>query len=156
MGNITSGHDIIAKVETKTKCFGLTLPIITNEAGNKLGKSAGNAVWLDDKMLPPFSFYQFFVNTSDQMVETYLKLFTFLPLNEIDDLMRKHKLSPEKFLAQKKLASELTLLVHGSILLNFYLTISIKNHFCIMINVQSKRFRTRIGHKMHERFILWR
>ena len=121
MGNITSGHDIIAKVESKKKCFGITLPIITNEAGNKLGKSAGNAVWLDDKMLPPFSFYQFFVNTSDQMVKTYLRLFTFLPLNEIDDLMQKHNASPEKFLAQKKLASELTLLVHGGFIFSTFL-----------------------------------
>lgn len=91
----------------------MTLPIITSEKGDKLGKSAGNAVWLDEDLFSAFDFYQFFYNTSDQMVETYLKLFTFLPLNEIADLMNNHRASPEKFLAQRKLASQLTLLVHG-------------------------------------------
>lgn len=96
----------------------MTLPIITSEKGDKLGKSAGNAVWLEEDMFSAFDFYQFFYNTSDQMVETYLRLFTFLPINELDDLMLKHRKSPEKFLAQRKLASELTILVHGEIGLN--------------------------------------
>ncbi len=66
------------------------MPIITSEKGEKLGKSAGNAVWLDEALLSPFEFYQFFVNTSDQMVETYLKIFTFYHLNEIEQIMKKH------------------------------------------------------------------
>ncbi|RMZ99151.1 tyrosine--tRNA mitochondrial, partial [Brachionus plicatilis] len=112
-GNIKTGHELISKLKPDKRIFGLTLPIITSEKGDKLGKSAGNAVWLEQDMFSAFDFYQFFYNTSDQMVETYLKLFTFLPINEIDDLMLKHQKSPEKFLAQRKLASELTILVHG-------------------------------------------
>ena len=71
----------------------MTLPIITNNKGEKLGKSAGNAIWLDSSLLGPFEFFQFFYNTSDQLVETYLKIFTFMPLSEIQDLMKKHKVS---------------------------------------------------------------
>lgn len=104
---------MISKLKPDKRIFGLTLPIITSEKGDKLGKSAGNAVWLEDDMFSAFDFYQFFFNTSDQMVETYLRLFTFLPMNEIDDIMQKHRKNPEKFLAQRKLASELTILVHG-------------------------------------------
>lgn len=69
----------------------MTFPIVTSEKGDKFGKSAGNAVWLDPTLISPFEFYQFFINTSDQMVGTYLKLFTFIPLSEIDDIMLKHK-----------------------------------------------------------------
>ncbi|CAF0794593.1 unnamed protein product, partial [Brachionus calyciflorus] len=112
-GNIKTGHELISKLKPEKRIFGLTLPIITSEKGDKLGKSAGNAVWLENDMFSAFDFYQFFYNTSDQMVETYLKLFTFLPNNEIDDLMFKHRKNPEKFLAQRKLASETTILVHG-------------------------------------------
>lgn len=69
----------------------MTLPLLTNKSGIKMGKSAGNALWLDESQLSTYEFYQSFINTSDHMVETYLKLFTFLPLNEIHDLMQKHK-----------------------------------------------------------------
>lgn len=95
--------------------FSITIPIVTSDKGEKLGKSAGNAVWIDEQMMSSFEFYQFFVNVSDQMVETYLKIFTFMSLSEIDDLMAKHRLKPQLFLAQKKLASNLTKLVHGGI-----------------------------------------
>ncbi len=71
----------------------MTLPIITNNKGDKLGKSAGNAIWLDSDLLGPFEFFQFFYNTSDQMVETYLKIFTFMSLSEIQDLMKKHRVN---------------------------------------------------------------
>jgi tyrosyl-tRNA synthetase len=79
------------KQNQNKKAFGLTLPIITSESGEKFGKSAGNAIWLDQNLVSPYQFYQFFYNTSDQMVETYLKLFTFLPLNEIADIMEEHR-----------------------------------------------------------------
>ena len=82
---------MITKVVPKSSLFGITLPIITSESGEKLGKSAGNAIWLDEDLLSSFEFYQFFVNTSDQMVETYLKIFTFMDLSEIETLMQKHK-----------------------------------------------------------------
>lgn len=93
-GNIRTGYDLITKIDTKTtKLFGITIPIITSDKGEKLGKSAGNAVWLDAHLFSPFAFYQFFFNTSDQMVETYLKIFTFLSLDEIDQIMKKHNVS---------------------------------------------------------------
>lgn len=72
--------------------------------GEKLGKSAGNAVWLCEEMLSSFEFYQFFLNTSDDMVETYLKLFTFKPRGEIEDLMEKHRV---KFKTQYKFKFQL-------------------------------------------------
>jgi tyrosyl-tRNA synthetase len=78
-------------LEANKKIFSLTLPIITSEKGDKFGKSAGNAIWLDADMTSPFEFFQFFINTADSMVETYLKLYTFLPLNEIKDLILKHR-----------------------------------------------------------------
>lgn len=77
--------------QLKKPVFSMTFPIVTSDKGQKLGKSAGNAVWLDPTLFSPFEFYQFFVNTSDQMVSTYLKMFTFLSLSEIDDIMEKHQ-----------------------------------------------------------------
>ena len=109
-----TGYELISRVDLKkNKAFSITIPIITSEKGEKLGKSAGNAVWLDADRLSPFAFYQFFVNTSDQMVETYLKIFTFLSLDEIEQIMKKHNVKPELYTAQKKLAASLTMLVHG-------------------------------------------
>ena len=78
------------------------MPIITSNKGEKLGKSAGNAVWLDGALFSSFEFYQFFVNTSDQMVETYLKIFTFYSLNEIEQIMKKHTVSPFHLFLFKK------------------------------------------------------
>ena len=92
-GNIKTGHELISKLKNNQniKVYGFTLPLLTSENGEKLGKSAGNAVWLDSSQASPYDFYQFFYNTSDKMVETYLKLFTFLPLNEIQDIVTEHK-----------------------------------------------------------------
>lgn len=101
-GNIKTGHELISKLRNPKKnsnvagkkklpVFSLTFPIVTTEKGDKLGKSAGNAVWLNPDLVSSFEFFQFFVNTADQMVDTYLKLFTFLPLNEIEDIMQKHR-----------------------------------------------------------------
>jgi tyrosyl-tRNA synthetase len=93
-GNMKTGHELISKMKSSSqvrKVFSLTLPIITSETGEKLGKTAGNAVWLDPERFSPYQFYQFFYNTSDQMAETYLNLFTFLPMNEIADIMNAHR-----------------------------------------------------------------
>lgn len=92
-GNIKTGYDLISKIDGKANnsLFGITIPIVTSDKGEKLGKSAGNAVWLDANQFSAFAFYQFFVNTPDQMVETYLKIFTFYSLSEIEEIMRKHK-----------------------------------------------------------------
>ncbi|XP_055609488.1 tyrosine--tRNA ligase, mitochondrial [Uranotaenia lowii] len=113
MGNIMSGHELISRVEKSKEVFGLTVPLITNEEGDKFGKSAGNAVWLSADKTSPYALYQFFVRTPDAEVEKLLKLLTFLPMDEIRSLMARHKRTPELWEAQKRLAQELTLLVHS-------------------------------------------
>ncbi|CAK1547085.1 unnamed protein product [Leptosia nina] len=112
MGNITAGHELIGKV-TKERVYGLTLPLVTTEEGDKFGKSAGNAIWLDPNKTSPYSLYQFFVRTKDSEVEKLLKLFTFYNLGEIKDIMNKHKQHPDQRYPQQCLAEQLTVLVHG-------------------------------------------
>ncbi|XP_025058663.1 tyrosine--tRNA ligase, mitochondrial [Alligator sinensis] len=112
MGNIMSGYDLVTKV-TGEEVFGITVPLITSTTGDKLGKSAGNAVWLNRDRTSPFELYQFFVRQQDRTVGRYLKLFTFLPLAEIDHTMEMHTKEPEKWGPQKRLAAEVTKLVHG-------------------------------------------
>nr|XP_056703733.1 tyrosine--tRNA ligase, mitochondrial [Euleptes europaea] len=112
MGNIVSGYELVSKV-TGEDVFGITVPLITSTTGNKLGKSAGNAVWLNRNRTSPFELYQFFVRQPDSIVKRYLKLFTFLPLPEINHIMEMHNREPEKWGPQKRLAAEVTKLVHG-------------------------------------------
>ncbi|XP_047595479.1 tyrosine--tRNA ligase, mitochondrial [Lutra lutra] len=112
LGNIVSGYEFIHKL-TGEDVFGITVPLITSTTGAKLGKSAGNAVWLSREKTSPFELYQFFVRQQDDLVERYLKLFTFLPLPEIDHIMQLHVKEPEKRGPQKRLAAEVTKLVHG-------------------------------------------
>ncbi|XP_007452258.1 PREDICTED: tyrosine--tRNA ligase, mitochondrial [Lipotes vexillifer] len=112
LGNIMSGYEFIHKL-TGEDVFGISVPLITSTTGAKLGKSAGNAVWLNRDKTSPFELYQFFVRQQDDLVERYLKLFTFLPLPEIDHIMQLHVKEPEKRCPQKRLATEVTKLVHG-------------------------------------------
>ncbi|XP_017022423.1 tyrosine--tRNA ligase, mitochondrial [Drosophila kikkawai] len=112
-GNLMTGHELISRVERKAEVFGLTLPLVTTEEGDKFGKSAGNAVWLDGNKTSPFALYQFFLRMPDSEVEKLLKLFTFIPLQEVEQLMREHTREPEKRKAQTLLAEDVTLLVHG-------------------------------------------
>ncbi|BFG04477.1 tyrosine--tRNA ligase mitochondrial [Drosophila madeirensis] len=112
-GNLMTGHELISRVERKREVFGMTLPLVTNEEGDKFGKSAGNAVWLDESKTSPFALYQFFLRMPDSEAEKLLKLFTFIPLPEIEQLMREHEKEPEKRKAQTLLAEDVTLLVHG-------------------------------------------
>ncbi|XP_060521545.1 tyrosine--tRNA ligase, mitochondrial isoform X2 [Cylas formicarius] len=112
MGNIMSGHELISKVHNKP-VYGLTIPLVTSEMGDKFGKSAGNAVWLDPELTSPFTFYQFWIRQPDSEVEKFLKLFTFDTVGSISDLMRRHRETPELRLPQKKLSEKMTLLVHG-------------------------------------------
>lgn len=112
MGNLMTGHELISRVERK-EVFGMTLPIVTNEEGDKFGKSAGNAVWLDSEKTSAFGLYQFFIRTPDSEVEKLLKLFTFIPLPQIEQLMLEHYKEPEKRKAQTILAEDVALLVHG-------------------------------------------
>ncbi|MCY3035388.1 MULTISPECIES: tyrosine--tRNA ligase [Aerococcus] len=113
-GNITSGLDLIRKVEgPEAKAFGLTIPLMLKADGTKFGKTAGGAVWLDPEKTSPYEFYQFWVNQDDADVVKYLKYFTFLSKEEIDELAEKVATEPHKREAQKTLAKEMTLFVHG-------------------------------------------
>ncbi|MFT4245326.1 MAG: tyrosine--tRNA ligase [Micrococcaceae bacterium] len=111
-GNLTSGINLIAKAEGK-KAHAIGTPLITNSDGTKFGKSEGNAIWLDEKMTSPYDMYQFWVNTADADVIDRLKVFTFLTKAEIEELEEAVAKEPYKRAAQKKLAFEVTSLVHG-------------------------------------------
>jgi tyrosyl-tRNA synthetase len=111
-GNLTSGTDLIHRVEGKS-AHALTTPIITNSDGKKFGKSEGNAVWLDAELTSPYAFYQFWLNVDDADVIDRIKVFTFLGRAEIEDLAEQVASEPFKRAAQKRLALEVTTLVHG-------------------------------------------
>lgn len=112
-GNIISGVDFIRR-KTGDTTYAITLPLIIDKvSGKKFGKSEGNALWLDPQKTTPFAFYQFWLNSDDLSVIDYLKKFTFLPLEEIGTIEESHKKSPEKRLAQKTLAENVTSFVHG-------------------------------------------
>ncbi|KDE07678.1 hypothetical protein MVLG_02138 [Microbotryum lychnidis-dioicae p1A1 Lamole] len=95
--------------------YGITMPLLTTASGEKFGKSAGNAIWLDPGMTSPFELYQFFLRTTDEEVHKYLKIFTFVRVIELEAIMADHKAHPEKRVAQKILAAEATELVHGAL-----------------------------------------
>jgi tyrosyl-tRNA synthetase len=112
-GNITAGLELIRKTEEDAKAYGLTLPLVTKADGTKFGKTEGGAVWLDKEKTTPYEFYQFWINTDDRDVIKYLKYFTFLSKEEIEELEQEVQTAPEKRAAQKRLAEEVTKLVHG-------------------------------------------
>ncbi|WP_442604424.1 tyrosine--tRNA ligase [Paenibacillus sp. KN14-4R] len=113
-GNITSGLDLIRKKEgPEAKAFGLTIPLMLKADGTKFGKTAGGAIWLDPNKTTPFEFYQFWANTDDRDVIRYLKFFTFLTKEQIDELEVKVQTEPHKREAQLKLAEEMTKFVHS-------------------------------------------
>ena len=112
-GNIASGHDLIKRVSKKA-AYGVMVPLITTETGQKLGKSEGNSVWLSPKLTSPYEFYQYFVRQPDSNMEKLLNYFTFLPPMEIQNLLKKHQRAPEKREAQYRLAELITQLVHGT------------------------------------------
>ena len=111
-GNLTSGTDLIHKA-TGTTVHALGTPLITNADGTKFGKSEGNAVWLDPEFTSPYAMYQFWLNTDDRDVIDRLKVFTFLSRAEIDELAERVTSEPHRRAAQKKLAQDVTALVHG-------------------------------------------
>ena len=111
-GNLTSGTDLIHRVEGKS-AHALTTPIITNSDGKKFGKSEGNAVWLDAELTSPYAFYQFWLNVDDADVIDRIKVFTFLGRTQIEELAKQVATEPFKRAAQKALALEVTTLVHG-------------------------------------------
>ena len=113
-GNITAGIDTIRKMHgSDAKAYGLTIPLMLKSDGTKFGKTAGGAVWLDPEKTSPFEFYQFWLNQDDADVVKYLKYFTFLSKEEIDALAESVEKEPEKRLAQRRLAEEVTTFVHS-------------------------------------------
>src|SRR5204862_6872698 len=112
-GNITAGAELIRKLRAK-KAHGLVWPLMTTASGQKFGKTEAGAVWLDPQRTSPFRFYQFWLNTDDRDVVSYLKCFTFLERSVIDGIEAAHRAAPERREAQRVLASEVTTAVHGA------------------------------------------
>jgi tyrosyl-tRNA synthetase len=113
-GNITTGTELIRRIGGG-KGYALTCPLITKSDGSKFGKSEGGNVWLDAKRTSPYKFYQYWLNTSDEDAEKYIKIFTFLDKETIDRLIDEHQQAPHMRLLQKRLAKEVTITVHNEI-----------------------------------------
>ncbi len=111
-GNITTGVDLIRKVLEKT-AYAFTMPLILDPTGKKFGKSEGNALWLDKNKTSPYAIYQYLINSDDSMVLEYLKVFTFLSKEQIEEIYSKQMESPETRIAQKALAWEVVKDIHG-------------------------------------------
>ena len=111
-GNITAGIDLIRK-STGDEVYGFTMPLVTDSQGKKFGKSEGNALWLDKERTSSYQLYQFFVNVEDCMVIDYLKIYTFLSKEEIEELEKSNQEHPELREAHKALAREIITFLHG-------------------------------------------
>jgi tyrosyl-tRNA synthetase len=111
-GNITAGMDLIQRRHHR-QAFGLTFPLVTTASGEKFGKSAGNAVWLAPDRTSPYQFYQYWIRTDDRDVGKYLNYFTFLSRDEIAGVLADHERNREARSAQRRLATEMTAIVHG-------------------------------------------
>lgn len=111
-GNITTGIELIRKILGK-EAYGFTMPLILDKFGNKFGKSEGNALWLDKEKTSPYEIYQYLLNSDDSKVYEYLKVFTFLSKEEIEEVMQKQNECPEKRIAQKTLAYEVVKDIHS-------------------------------------------
>ena len=111
-GNITTGTEMIRRIGGG-KGFALTCPLITKADGSKFGKTESGNIWLDRNRTSPYRFYQYWLNTSDQDAERYIKIFTLLGQQEIEDLVQAHAEAPHQRALQKKLAEEVTTMVHG-------------------------------------------
>ena len=111
-GNITTGIDLIKKKLGKD-AYAFTMPLVVDKYGNKFGKSEGNALWLDEEKTSSYELYQYLINVDDEMVIDYLKIFTFLSVDEINELEKKHKEHPELREAHKALAREVIVDLHG-------------------------------------------
>ena len=111
-GNITTGVDLIKKM-LDGQAYAFTMPLILDATGKKFGKSEGNALWLDKEKTAPYAIYQYLINSDDSKVLEYLKVFTFLSKEEIEDVYAQHMAAPEKRIAQKTLAWEIVKDLHG-------------------------------------------
>lgn len=114
-GNITTGTELIRRMnpDSDAKAFALTTPLITKADGSKFGKSEGGNVWLDSDKTSVYRFYQFWVNSTDEDAEKYIKIFTFLDKETVDKLIEEHRTAPHLRVLQKRLAEEVTVLVHN-------------------------------------------
>ncbi len=112
-GNITTGTELVRRIASG-KAYALTCPLITKADGTKFGKSEGGNIWLDSARTSPYKFYQYWLNTSDIDAEKYIKIFTFLSKEEIEILTEKHREAPHLRLLQKRLAEEITVMVHSA------------------------------------------
>ena len=111
-GNITTGTEMIRKI-SGNEAFALTCPLITKADGKKFGKTEQGNIWLDKRYTSPYTFYQFWLNVSDEDADRYIKIFTSIPQDEIEALIAEQKEAPHLRSLQKRLAQELTILVHG-------------------------------------------
>lgn len=112
-GNIVTGTELIRR-KAGGEAFAFTCPLITKADGGKFGKTEKGNIWLDPQKTSPFQFYQFWLNASDADADKWIRIFTFLTLEEIEGYTNQHELDPSKRILQKKLAEEITALVHGS------------------------------------------
>ena len=113
-GNITTGTELVRRMnDDGAKAYALTCPLITKSDGSKFGKSDGGNVWLDADKTSPYKFYQFWLNTSDEDAENYIKIFTFKTQEEVNQLITAHKVAPHERQLQNALAEALMLLVHN-------------------------------------------
>ena len=111
-GNITTGTELIRRIDGG-KGYAITCPLITKADGTKFGKTEGGNVWLDPQRTSPYKFYQYWLNTSDEDAEKYIKIFTFLDRPEIENLVKAHQEAPHVRILQKRLAEEITVMVHS-------------------------------------------
>ncbi|MBR6177793.1 MAG: tyrosine--tRNA ligase [Bacteroidales bacterium] len=113
-GNITTGVELIRRIDgIEAEAFGLTCPLIKKADGTKFGKTEKGNVWLDPKLTSPYEFYQFWINTSDEDAERYIKIYTLLSKEEIENLIEEHRTDPGRRLLQSELAKRITIMVHG-------------------------------------------
>ncbi len=111
-GNITTGTELVRRI-AQGKAYAITCPLITKADGSKFGKSEGGNVWLDAARTSPYKFYQYWLNSADEDSEKYIRIFTFLEKDEIDKLIEEHRQAPHLRLLQKRLAAEITAMVHS-------------------------------------------
>lgn len=111
-GNITTGTELIRRIGDG-KGYAITCPLITKSDGSKFGKSEGGNVWLDANRTSPYKFYQYWLNSSDEDAQKYIKIFTFLSKEAIEDLTKEHQEAPHLRVLQKRLAKEITIMVHS-------------------------------------------
>ena len=111
-GNITTGTELIRR-KSQGKAYAITVPLVTKADGTKFGKTEGGNVWLDANRTSPYKYYQYWLNSSDEDAEKYIKIFTFLDKESIESLIAEHKEAPHVRLLQKKLGEEVTVMTHG-------------------------------------------